>query len=140
MKRFSFLLGMTLLVFSCNEAKKDAPKNTDLPADNLLGKVQQVTDSTYKADATGKAGELDSCCVVSTMYDERGYASGYTSEDKAGTDKEAGTFTHDDKGLFTAQKFTKNGKQTSSLTVDNVNGKPSVAKSFDSANKMDFYY
>jgi len=140
MKRFSFLLVTAVLVFSCNESKQDAAKNADLPADNLMGKVQQVTDSTYKADSTGKAGELDSCCVVSTTYDERGYASGYTSEDKAGTDKEAGTFTHDDKGLFTAQKFTRNGKQTSSLTVENVNGKPSIARSFDSTNKMDFYY
>jgi hypothetical protein len=140
MKKFSFLLMASIIGFSCGESKKEIPKNSDWPADNLSGKVSQTTDSTYKADNTGKAGELDSCCVVSTTYDEKGYSSGYTSIDKAGTDKEEGVFTHDDKGLFTGQKFTKNGKQTSSLTVQNENGKPSVARSFDSTNKMDFYY
>lgn len=131
-----------VIVFSCNESesKKEAAKNTDWLADNLTGKVEQTTDSTYKADSTGKQGELDSCCVVSTKYDEKGYSSGYSTVDKAGKDHVEGTFTHDETGLFTGQKFTKNGKVTSSLTVDNKDGKPSIAKSFDSTNKMDFYY
>jgi hypothetical protein len=140
MKKFSFLVLVCVIAFSCNESKKEAPKNSDWLADNLSGKVEQVTDSTYKTDITGKAGELDSCCVVSTKYDEKGYASAYTSLDKAGTDKEEGSFTHDDKGLFTGQKSTKNGKPVSSLTVKTENGKYSVAQEFDSTNKMDFYY
>jgi len=140
MKKISFLLVASVIVFSCNESKQEAPKNTDWLSDNLSGNVEQITDSTYKTDSTGKMGELDSCCVVSTKYDEKGYSSGYTSVDKAGTDHEEGTFTHDEKGLFTGQKFTKNGKVTSSLTVENKDGKPFVAKSFDSTNKMDFYY
>jgi hypothetical protein len=140
MKKFSFLLMATVIAFSCSESKKEAAKNSDWLADNLSGKVKQLTDSTYKTDSTGKAGELDSCCVVSTKYDEKGYASAYTSVDKAGTDREESSFTHDDKGLFTGQKSTKNGKPISSLTVKNENGKYSVAQSFDSTNKMDFYY
>lgn len=132
---------VTAITFSCNNSKKqEAPKNSDWLADNLSGNVQQTTDSTFKTDNTGKLGELDSCCVVSTKYDEQGYNSGFTSSDKASTDKEEGTFTHDDKGLFTGQKFTRNGKQISSLAVQNENGKPSVATSFDSTNKMNFYY
>ena len=140
MKKFSFVVVASLTVFSCGESKQAVPKNSDWLADNLSGKVEQTTDSTYKADSTGKMGELDSCCVVSTKYDEKGYASGYTSTDVAGTDKQEGTFTHDEKGLFTGQKFTKNGKPLSSLAVQNDNGKYSGAQSFDSANKMDFYY
>lgn len=140
MKKFSFLAVASVIAFSCGESKQETLKNTDWLADNLSGKVEQTTDSTYKTDSGGKTDELDSCCVVSTKYDEKGYSSGYTSVDKAGTDKEEGAFTHDDTGLFTGQKFTKNGKQTSSLTVQNDNGKPSVARSFDSTNKMDFYY
>src|ERR1019366_4911636 len=139
-KKISFLVVASVIVFSCNESKKEAPKNTDWLADNLSGKVGQITDSTFKADSTGTIGELDSCCVSSTKYDEKGYSSGYTSVNKAGTDHEEGTFTHDEMGLFTGQKFTKNGKVTSSLTVENKDGKPSVAKSFDSTDKMDFYY
>ena len=129
-----------VFVISCNESKKEETKNTDWLADNLSGKVEQTTDSTFKADSTGKMGELDSCCVSSTKYDEKGYSSGYTSINKAGTDNEEGTFTHDDKGLFTGQKFTKNGKETSSLTVQNKDGIYSEAQSFDSTDKMDFYY
>lgn len=129
-----------VLVISCNESKKETPKNTDWLADNLSGKVEQTTDSTFKTDSTGKIGELDSCCVTSTKYDDKGYASGYTSVNKAGTSKDEGTFTHDENGLFTGQKFTKNGKHMSSLIVQNKDGKYSGATSFDSANKMDFYY
>ncbi len=140
MKKFSFLLMVMVFVISCNESKKETAKNTDWMADNLSGKVEQTTDSTFKADSTGKMGELDSCCVSSTKYDENGYSSGYTSVDKAGTDHEEGTFTHDEKGLFTGQKFTKNSKTTSSLAVENKGGAYTNAQSFDSANKMDFYY
>jgi len=140
MKKFSFLVVVTVIAFSCNESKKETPKNSDWQADNLSGKVEQVTDSTYKTDSNGKASDLDSCCIVSTMYDEKGYASGYASVDKAGTSKDEGSFTHDDKGLFTGQKFTKNGKPVSSLTVKIENGKYSGAQEFDSTNKMDFYY
>src|SRR6476469_7811681 len=85
MKKFSFLVVACVIAFSCGESKQEVSKNTDWLADNLSGKVEQVTDSTYKADSTGKAGELDSCCVVSTKYDEKGYSSGYTSVDKAVT-------------------------------------------------------
>lgn len=140
MKKISFLLVASVIGISCNESKQEAPKNTDWLADNLSGKVEQTTDSTYKTDSTGKIGELDSCCVTSTKYDEKGYSSGYTSVDKAGTDNEEGTFTHDEKGLFTGQKFTKNGKTLSSLTVENKEGAYSGAQSFDSTNKMNFYF
>jgi hypothetical protein len=140
MKNSSFLLVAVAFVISCNDSKQETPKNADWLADNLSGKVEQTTDSVYKADSTGKMGDLDSCCVTSTKYDEKGYSSDYASVDKAGTNHEEATFTHDDNGLFIGQKFTKNGKQMSSLTVDNKDGKPSVAKSFDSTNKMDFYF
>lgn len=130
----------SVIVISCNESKQEAPKNTDWLADNLSGKVEQTTDSTFKADSTGTIGELDSCCVSSTKYDEKGYSSGYTAVDKAGTDHEEGAFTHDEKGLFTGQKFTKNGKETSSLKVENKDDAYSGAHSFDSANKMNFYF
>ena len=140
MKKISFLLVASVFVISCNESKKETAKNTDWMADNLSGKVEQATDSTFKTDSTGKPGELDSCCVSSTKYDEQGYSSGYTSVDKAGTDNEEGTFTHDEKGLFTGQKFTKNGKTTGSLTVENKDGAYTGAQSFDSTGKMNFYY
>jgi len=140
MKKISSLVMASVIAFSCGESKQEAPKNTDWLADNLSGKVEQVTETTYKADSSGKAGEQDSCCVVTNKYDAKGYASAFGSVNKAGTENNEGVFSHDDKGLFTEQKMSKNGKPVSSLTVKNENGKPVIAQSFDSANKMDFYY
>ena len=140
MKKFSFLVVVAVIAFSCSESKQEAAKNTDWLQNNLLGKVEQTTETTYKTDSTGKTGEQDSCCVVTVKYDEKGYSSAYTSIDIAGTDKVEGVFSHDDKGSFTGQKYTKNGKPQSSLTVQFENGKPSGAQEFDSANKMTFYY
>jgi hypothetical protein len=140
MKKIYFLL-IAALVLSCNESKKqEPPKNTDWLADNLSGKVEQTTATTYKVDSTGKIGEQDSCCVVSTKYDEKGYSSAYSSVNKAGTEKNESTFTHDENGLFTGQTSTKNGKPSSSLKVQSKDGKFSDAQSFDSTNKMDFYF
>ncbi|MEP6951858.1 MAG: hypothetical protein ABI863_21390 [Ginsengibacter sp.] len=139
MKKFSFLVLVSVIAFSCSETKKEMPKNTDLPSDNLLGKVEQTTEITYKTDSTGKAGEQDSCCVIALKYDEKGYASVSNSNNKAGTDNEENVYSHNDSGSFTGQKTTKNGKPLSSLTVQLDNGKP-LAKEFDSANKMTFYY
>ena len=73
-------------------------------------------------------------------YDEKGYGTAYISNNKAGTDKEESVMTHDDKGLFTSQKTTKNGKPLSMVSVKVDNGKYSSAQSFDSTNKMDFYF
>ncbi len=140
MKKISLIVFTVVITFSCNEAKKESPKNMDLLADNLSGKVEQTTETTYKTDSAGKSGEQDSCCIVTTKYDEKGYASGYSSINKAGTNNEEAVFSHDDKGSFTGQKTTKNGKPLSSLTVQAENGKPYGAQEFDSANKMNFYY
>ena len=140
MKKLSLLLIASVIGFSCSESKQALPKNTDLLGDNLLGKVEQTTETTYKTDSMGKMGAQDSCCVVSTKYDEKGYSSGYTSNTKAGTDNGETVFSHDDKGLFTGQKTTKNGKPIGSLSVQIENGKYAGAQSFDSTNKMDFYF
>ena len=83
MKYLLFLLAASVTAFSCGESKQEAPKNIDLLADNLSGKVEQVTEIPYKTDSTGKTGEQDSCCVLTTNYNEKGYASAYTSKNKA---------------------------------------------------------
>lgn len=140
MKKISLILMAAVIAFSCGESKKEASKKADLLADNLSGKVEQTTETSYKADSIGKMGEQDSCCVVTAKYDEKGYASGYSSINKAGTNNEEGVFSHDDNGLFTGQKTTKNGKPLSSVTVQVENGKYSGAQEFDSTNKMNFYY
>ena len=132
---------VSVLIFSCNESKKEIPKNADMLADNLKGKVEQTIDSTFKTDSTGKMGEQDSCCVVTQKYDENGYATENTSVNKNGTENYKTTFTHDDKGNIQNIKNAKNGKTLSSISVQlDKDGKYSTAKSLDSNDKMDFYY
>ena len=141
MKKIVFLLTASLIAFSCADSKKGAPKNTDLLVDNLSGKVEQTSEITYTTDSTGKTLEQDSCCVVTTRYDEKGYGSSYMSENKAGTDKQQTIYSHDDKGSVTSLKSTKNGKPLSMISIRfDKDGKYSGAQSYDSTNKMDSYY
>lgn len=142
MKKFSFLLMATVIVFSCNQSKKqEGLNNADVLADNLKGKVEQTIDTNYKTDSKGKVGEQDSCCVVTQKYDENGYAASYVSVNRAGTEKNETMYTHYDNGSVKAITSTKNGKPVSSISIQiDKDGKYSGAQSFDSTNKMDSYY
>ena len=141
MKKIIFLSAVFIIAFSCNQKKQEYAKNADVNADNLKGDVQQTVATDYKADSSGKIGEHDSCCVLTTKYDEKGYITEYDSDDKSGKNKEVGTMSHDDKGNMKDMKNTKNGNVVSSITVlTDADGKYSLAKEFDSANHLKFYY
>jgi hypothetical protein len=130
-----------LVAFSCNQKKQELPKNADVLADNLKGHVEQTTDTDYKVDSSGKIGEQDSCCVVTAKYDKKGYITGYSSENKAGTNKEEGTFIHFDNGAIKDIKNFKSGNLSSSISIQiDKDGKYSGAEEHDSLNKMKFYY
>ena len=55
------------MALSCNQ-KKQEPKNADVFADNLNGRVAQNIETDFKTDSTGKMGEQDSCCVIPIKY------------------------------------------------------------------------
>ncbi len=141
MKKIIFLSLIIAFSFSCNQKKQEYAKNADVLSDNLNGNVQQTVATDYKADSTGKMGEQDSCCVVTTKYDEKGYITEFDNNDKSGANKEIETFTHYDNGAMKDLKNTKNGNPVSSITVltDSV-GNYTMAKEYDSANKLKFYY
>ena len=142
MKRIILLSAIILAAFSCNQKHaKEYAKNADVLADNLKGNVQQTVATDYKADSSGKIGEQDSCCVLTTKYDEKGYASEYESDDKSGKNKEMTTVTHDENGNAKDIKNTKNGNTVSSIAViSDSAGKYSQAMEYDSANHLKFYY
>ncbi len=130
-----------VIAFSCNQKKAEAPKNADVLADNLKGKVEQTTETDFKTDSTAKIGERDSCCVATVKYDEKGYISEYTSDNKAGTKKEEESFTHYDNGAMKSLKNTKNNKPVSIISVQiDKDGNYSGAQESDSTEKMKFYY
>lgn len=141
MKKISFLAITILIACSCNQKKQEVSKNADVLADNLQGKVEQTTETDYKTDSTGKIGEQDSCCVVTVKYDEKGYITEYTSDDKAGTKKEKEVFTHYDNGAMKGLKNTKNDKLIATISIQtDKDGKYVGAQESDSIGKLSFYY
>lgn len=141
MKKFSILSIAIVIAFSCNQKKQEVAKNADILGDNLKGKVEQTTETDYKVDSSGKMGEQDSCCVVTEKYDEKGYLTQYTSDNKAGTEKMTTVYTHDDNGAMKSAKGTKNGTADFSITTQiDKDGKYIGAQETDTSGKPGFYY
>ena len=140
MKKIIFLLVGFAFLFSCNEKKKGFADNADVFGDNLNGNVQQTVSTDYKADSSGKIGEQDSCCVVVSKYDEKGYITDYDNNDKANPGKNAETFIHNENGLMREVKVITNGKVHSVISVKTDSGKYISATEYDSANKLKDYF
>ncbi len=144
MRSFTFIVGMAIIITSCNQ-KPSSTDNShkpvpDVQSENLKGNVQQVETNTYLVDsATGQKGKLESTSIE--KYDDNGYQtyySSYTSKDSA---TYVTTSEHNANGYFTGQSTTKNGKPLSSLKVDvDSTGKYMMATSYDSTGKEDAFY
>ena len=141
MKKVIFLFVVILISFSCNQNKKELPKNADTLADNLNGPVKETVATDYKVDSSGNIGQQDSCCVVTTKYDEKGYITDFESDDKSGENKQEETFNHYDNGAMKDLKNSKNGVVKSSIAIGiDSAGHYTVAQEYDSANNLKFYY
>lgn len=140
MKKIIFLPALIAILYSCNEKKKSFAQNADVLVDNLNGNVQQTLSTDYKVDSSGKIGEQDSCCVVVSKYDEKGYITEYNNNAKATPNKRSETFTHDDNGLMKEIKTNMDGKLNSHISINSENGKYVSAQEFDSANQLANYY
>ena len=140
MKKIIFLLVGFAFLFSCNEKKKGLAENTDVLADNLSGHVQETISTNYKVDTTGKAGDEDSCCVIISKYDQKGYITEYDNNDKAERSKNSESFTHDDNGLVKEVKISINGTVNSTINIKAYSGKYISATELDSSNKLKNYY
>jgi hypothetical protein len=139
MKRIILILAGIAFIFSCNEKKNQLNKNADVLADNLNGHVQQIVATDYKVDSSGNIGEQDSCCVVINKYDEKGWITEYSNNDKATPNKKSETFTHEN-GMMKDVKMTTDGKLSSTILIKNQDGKYVSAQELDSANKLKNYY
>jgi len=143
MKKILLVLATGLFALGCNNKMQtgEAPKNTDLIQQNIKGKVQRVEETPYKVDSTGKIGEMDSCCVGTTDYDEKGYTSKYSAKDSKGALTEEQNFTRFENGKFKGGITTNKGKKTSSIDIQiDKEGKYSGAQTYDSTGKMDSYF
>jgi hypothetical protein len=143
MKRIMSLFFAGLFFVACNSNTKEAegPKNTDLISQNLKGKVQRLEETPYKVDSTGKIGEMDSCCVTITEFDEKGYSPKYTTKDNKGKIKEESTLIRYEGGQMKDFVTMADGKKKSSFTIQiDKDGKYIGGQSFDSSGKMDSYF
>ena len=143
MKKIAWIPGTGLFLISCNNNKQETegPKNTDLIAQNLKGKVQLTEESSFKVDSTGKIGEMDSCCASINEFDKKRYNLKFYSKDSKGNSKEEGTMTPYEGGQFKEAITMADGKKKSSFTVRiDKDGKYSGGQSYDSTGKMDTYF
>ncbi len=133
---------LLLALLSCNNQsgeKKDM--YSDLVAENLKGNVMSVEETSYTPDSTGKTGEMDSCCVSLTEYDENGNVVKWTSKDSKGTVKEYANIFRNEKGLWTGQENFKDGKSNGSFkTQMDDKGNYTGGQSFDTSGKLEYYY
>jgi len=131
-----------MLLFACNQkTEKKLLQLSDAAQENLKGNIKQVETNTYTVDSTGNIGGMDTCCNYVEEFDDNGFSRRYVTKDAKGNVKSEQSFTHNDKGLFTGMTTMTNNKKTSSMTVEiDKDDKYSVAKTFDSADKMDSYY
>lgn len=134
-----------LFVLACNNEKdKEAEKKTifsELEADNMKGDISSIETAPYKTDSTGKIGEMDSCCISVTEYDENGNSTKSVSKDSKGTPKSESTTTHHPNGLFKSVTNTENGKNTGGFeTAIDDKGNYTWAQGLDSNGKMEIYY
>ena len=146
MKRFLiFIAG--ILLFACNNSDdsktESASKTTyrDLTSENLKGDISSYEETPYKTDSTGKIGEMDSCCVTKTDYDENGNAVKSVSKDSKGTISNESVLTRHSNGQFKSAADSKDGKSKGGFetTIDDK-GNFSWARAIDSNGKTDVYY
>ena len=138
------MTGIFLLSCNSSEDKKTESKvkYSDLVNDNLKGDIQTIEEAPYKADSTGKMGDMDSCCISVLEYDANGNNTKYTSKDSKGTVKNESVYTRHENGLWIGSNDTKEGgKPTGSMKVSvDDKGQYGLAQTFDSAGKPDIYY
>ena len=86
-------------------------------------------------------GEMDSCCVFTQEYDEKGYSPKSSRKDNKGILKSESTAEHYENGQMKEFVNMKDGKKQNSVTIEiGKDGKYTGAKSYDSSGKMDGYY
>ena len=137
------MAGMFVLACNSGEDKKAGSEVTyrDTDSENLKGDVSSVEESPYKTDSTGKIGEMDSCCVSTTEYDENGNGIKQVTKDSKGNISNESVLTRHPNGMFKSISNTAKGKSTGGFeTKIDDKGNVSWAGEIDSNGKGGTYY
>jgi len=134
-----------LFVLACNNEKdKEADKKvifSELASQNLKGDISSIEESPYKTDSTGKIGEMDSCCISVSEYDENGNGTKSVSKDSKGTITSESVMTHHPNGLFKSMTNIEKGKNRGGFETEmDDKGNYTVAREIDSNGKGGIYY
>ncbi len=134
-----------LFVLACNDEKGTEAEKTvthsDLVAENLKGDISSVEETPYKTDSTGKIGDMDSCCVSVSEYDEDGNNTKSVSKDSKGTLSSESVLTRHPNGLFKSVNNTAKGKNTGGFdTKIDDKGNYTWAGEIDSNGNGGMYY
>ena len=141
MKKILFLLITGTILYACNPAatKETPAKNTDLIQQNLKGKVEKYTEESYTVDSAGSQ-KKDSAIYFSEL-DQKGYLVKIETKDSSGKLKEETTLVRFENGTPKEITTKTDGKQTKKFVIElDSNKKFSVAKVYDSSDKLSSYY
>lgn len=143
MKKLSAVLFIGILIIACNSGKEKEAKMmySDMSQEMLKGDIASITETPYKVDSSGKAGEMDSCCVGVGMIDENGNYVKWTESDSKGKVTSVATYERYDNGMWKGSSNTKDGKPSGSMqTKIDSSGNYTLAEEFDSTGKLSHYY
>ena len=143
MRKIAIIVSGMFILAACNDNEQEAGKKvkySDHVSEGLKGDVAAIEETPYKADSTGKQGEMDSCCIDKWQYDENGNYIGYSSKDSKGTLKAEAVAQRHENGLWKGETTTRDGKTNKIETKVDDKGNWTMAESSDSTGKRDYYY
>lgn len=145
MKRILFIAAASYLFIACNDNGGGETESkvfySDLVAENLKGDIASYEQTPYAIDSAMNMGEMDSCCISITEYDENGNSVKNISKDSKGNIKSEGVITRHSSGLFLSMRNTENGKMTGGFDAKiDENNKYTYAAAIDSNGNTGDYY
>lgn len=143
-KNLIFLLTIIFLAACSGGGEKESGTKmvmSELAAENLKGDITSIEEAPYKTDSTGKIGEMDSCCIYVTEYDENGNGIKNVSKDSKGATSSESVISRYPNGLFKSVANTAKGKSTGGFdTRVDEKGNYTWAGEIDSNGKGGIYY
>jgi hypothetical protein len=136
----TILIASAFILASCASNPKPAEpkKNSELVQLGLKGKVQTLEEHWVNFDSLGNA-KSDSG-YNTTSFDANGYQTTYETRDSSGKVTWSQVMSHNEAGLLTELKNSKNGKQQWRLTLESDDKGYTKANEFDSTDKPSGYY
>lgn len=139
MKKIFFIIA-SVSIISCQQKISDSSSNSDLVQQNLKGRIQHFEEISFMADSSGKLGSQDSL-ILMYNFDKKGYQTKFNTLYVNGQVKSEQILNHYDNGADKEVINKTNGKQTFRMEIFlDKDGRYSVAKAYDSADKLTSYY